>query len=89
MPGESGLSRGFRDLRRLGWECEFKTDRIWSDKPFLFQSRSEWDRYRKIGSTYLQHNGEPRDIHTALSVLRKYCSSVVWDEYEQTIQITR
>lgn len=87
MPGESGLSQAFRDLRRLGWECEFKTDRCWSERPFLFQSRSEWNSYRKTGSTYLQHNNEPSDIHTALRVLTHYCGSAVWNEQERSIWI--
>lgn len=88
MPGESGLSRGFRDLRRLGWVCEYKTDRTSCAQPFLFQSKSEWNTYRKTGSTYLQHNNEPSDIQTALRVLGQYCN-VVWDEHAQTIHVTR
>lgn len=88
MPGESGLSRAFRDLRRLGWVCEYKTDHTVCDQPFLFQSRSEWAAYRRTGTTYLQHNNNPSDIQTALRVLRSYCT-VVWDEHARTILVTR
>lgn len=76
---ESGLSKAFRDLRKEGWECEFKTDKEDSEKKYLFQSRKEWQRYRKTGTTWLKHSGFEEDSKKAIEVLNSYCSKVVLD----------
>lgn len=82
---ESTLSMAFRDLRKLGWVCEFKsTGQINADK-FLYIKKEDWTKYRKQGVAFLSHNGDAELIkHEAIPILVKYCSKIDWDGESNT-----